>query len=288
MRDSSLGVQSFLVDACSFLLERVGTVGIFRKPGSLPRIKALRAKLNSGEACLPTAAPYDVATLIKQFARELPEPLFPSEIQEAMLKAQMLASLQDRTSALQMLSCLLPARNTSCLHYLFNFLAGVSHRCEDNLMTSSNLATVFAPCLLPPPNMEELSEGRFELRILVLRAFIEKPQSFGAIPKVVMDSMEFLMSFHLAEEPSSKKRTRKSHSLKVKTVPWFHGRSKVRTPITQQTQESILQDRPTLRRSLGLGTFPNVVLFRTCMPCAVSISEALSPGTESTLQKMKK
>lgn len=33
---------SFLVDACSFLLERAGTVGLFRKPGSLPRIKSLR------------------------------------------------------------------------------------------------------------------------------------------------------------------------------------------------------------------------------------------------------
>ena len=35
---------SFLVDACSFLLDRAGTVGLFRKPGSLPRIKALRVR----------------------------------------------------------------------------------------------------------------------------------------------------------------------------------------------------------------------------------------------------
>lgn len=35
---------SFLVDACSFLLERAGTVGLFRKPGSLPRIKKLRVR----------------------------------------------------------------------------------------------------------------------------------------------------------------------------------------------------------------------------------------------------
>lgn len=38
---------SFLVDACSFLLERAGTVGLFRKPGSLPRIKTLRVRLES-------------------------------------------------------------------------------------------------------------------------------------------------------------------------------------------------------------------------------------------------
>lgn len=32
------------MDACSFLLDRAGTVGLFRKPGSLPRIKTLRVR----------------------------------------------------------------------------------------------------------------------------------------------------------------------------------------------------------------------------------------------------
>ncbi|XP_078146201.1 inactive Rho GTPase-activating protein 11B-like [Centroberyx gerrardi] len=175
-------VPCFLVDACSFLLERAGTVGLFRKPGSLPRIKTLRAKLNRGEGCLSTALPYDVASLIKQFCRELPEPLFPSELHAALLKAQALPAPQDRTSAIQLLSCLLPARNSSCLHYLFNFLSQVSQRCAENLMTSSNLAVVFAPCLLPPPNKAEMSEARLELRVLALCTFIENPQSFGIYP----------------------------------------------------------------------------------------------------------
>uniref|UniRef100_A0A3Q3WY07 Rho-GAP domain-containing protein n=1 Tax=Mola mola TaxID=94237 RepID=A0A3Q3WY07_MOLML len=178
-------VPCFLVDACLFLLERAGTVGLFRKPGSLPRIKTLRTKLNSGEGSLSTALSYDVATLIKQFCRELPEPLFPSELHEALLKAQALSNTEDRTSALQLLSCLLPARNSSCLHYLFSFLFGVSQRCAENLMTSSNLATVFAPCLLPPPNKAEMSEGRLELRVLVLRAFIENPHMFGNKPIIL-------------------------------------------------------------------------------------------------------
>lgn len=52
-------------------------------------------------------------------------------------------------------------------------------RCEENLMTSLNLATVFAPCLLPPPNKAEMSESRLELRVLVLRAFTENPHLFG-------------------------------------------------------------------------------------------------------------
>uniref|UniRef100_A0A673CLL9 Rho-GAP domain-containing protein n=1 Tax=Sphaeramia orbicularis TaxID=375764 RepID=A0A673CLL9_9TELE len=158
-------VPCFLVDACCLLMDRVATVGLFRKPGSLSRIKTLRAKLNRGEECLSTALPNDVATLIKKFCRELPEPLFPSELHSALLKAQELPTVEDRTSALQLLSCLLPARNSSCLHFLFDFLFKVSQRCTDNLMTSSNLATVFAPCLLPLSNKAEISEGHLELRV---------------------------------------------------------------------------------------------------------------------------
>ncbi|CAK6962812.1 rho GTPase-activating protein 11A-like isoform X3 [Scomber scombrus] len=282
-------VPCLLLDACSFLLERAGTLGLFRKPGSLPRIKTLRAKLNCGDGCLPTAHPNDVATLIKQFCRELPDPLFPSELHAALLKAQALPNPQDRTSALQLLSCLLPARNSSCLHYLFDFLNKVSLRCTENLMTSSNLATVFVPCLLPPPNKAEMSEQRLELRVLVLRSFIENPHLFGVIPKAVMDSMEFLTIFHLPKD--TKRGQRKRHSFKVirsvKTVSWIQGRSKVSPPVSEQSQGSTSVDRPTLRRSVGLETFPNVRLFRTCLPCedegfspAAALDDSSPPGKE--------
>ncbi|TNN60660.1 Rho GTPase-activating protein 11A [Liparis tanakae] len=241
----------------------------------------VQAKLNRGEGCLTTCLPYDVATLIKQFCRELPEPLFPSELHAALLKAQALPSPPDRASALQLLSCLLPARNSSCLHYLYDFLSKVSQRCGENLMTSSNLATVFAPCLLPPPNKAEMSESRLELRVLVLHTFIDNPQLFGVIPKAVMDSMDFLINCHFLKD--AKRGRRKRHSLKAmlsaKTVPWIPGRSKDRASVCEQSQEATSGgggDRVPLRRSLGLETFPNVLLFRTCMPC---LEQGFTPAT---------
>lgn len=261
-------VPGFLVEACSFLTERLCTVGLFRKPGSLPRIKALRAKLNCGEDCLSTALPYDVATLIKQFCRELPEPLFPTVLHPALLKAQALPKQEDRTSALQLLSCLLPARNASTLHYLFNFLYRVSQSCNDNLMTSLNLATVFAPCLLPPPNQTEMSESRLELRVLVLRTFIENPQLFGVIPKSVLDSIEFLTDSPISKDLETKRGNRKRHSFTVKravkTVPWIQARSKAKLPDTEP--DKVPSQRTGLRRSLGHENFPNVQVFRSCLP----------------------
>ncbi|XP_028266288.1 rho GTPase-activating protein 11B-like isoform X2 [Parambassis ranga] len=263
-------VPCFLVEACSFLLDHAGTVGLFRKPGSLPRIRTLRSKLNRGDGCLSSALPYDVATLIKQFCRELPESLFPSELHVALLKAQAMSSLQDRTAALQLLSCLLPAREASCLHYLFDFLSKVSQRCTENLMTSSNLATVFAPCLLPPPNKTEMTEGRLKLRVLVIQTFIENPRLFGVIPKTVKDGVEFLVNFHFLKDVCFKKRNGKRNSFKairsVKTIPWIQGRPKARLP--EENQPSLSEDKPKLRRSNGLESFPNILLFRTFMTSA--------------------
>ncbi|XP_028996897.1 rho GTPase-activating protein 11A-like [Betta splendens] len=280
-------VPCFLVEACLFLLERAGTVGLFRKPGALPRIKSLRARLNRGDECFSSELPYDVATLVKQFCRELPEPLFPCEVHEALLRAQALATEQDRMSALQLLSCLLPARNGSSLHYLFDFLCKVSQRCSENLMTSANLAIVFAPCLLPPPNKAEMSERRLELRVLVLRSFIENPHLFGVIPKSVMDSVGFLTSCSFTPPAHPKKSSnRKRHSLKVvrsvKTPNWIQGRSKVTAPGSEHSQRSASGDKPSLRRSLGLEHFPNIRMFRTYMPSSDEPEVEPLEGSSST------
>lgn len=151
--------SSFLVDACMKLLAHVDTEGLFRKSGSVVRLKALRvsdgrgrpcihwelltlkksltqrgfvlsaqAKLDAGEECLSTALPCDVAGLVKQFFRELPDPVLPTELQEAFLKAQQLPGQEERTSATMLLSCVLPDRNLTTLRHFFDFLQNVSKR----------------------------------------------------------------------------------------------------------------------------------------------------------------
>lgn len=91
-------------------------------------VLSAQAKLVAGEECLSTALPCDVAGLVKQFFRELPEPVLPSELQEAFLKAQQLPGEEDKTSATVLLSCVLPDRNLTTLRYFFDFLQNVSSR----------------------------------------------------------------------------------------------------------------------------------------------------------------
>uniref|UniRef100_A0A7N5ZZ17 Rho-GAP domain-containing protein n=1 Tax=Anabas testudineus TaxID=64144 RepID=A0A7N5ZZ17_ANATE len=190
-------VPGFLVDACMKLLAHIDTEGLFRKSGSIVRLKALRAKLDAGEECLSTALPCDVAGLVKQFFRELPEPVIPTELQEALLKAQQLPTEEDRTSATLLLSCILPDKNLSVLRHFFDFLHNVSKRSAENKMDSSNLSVIFAPNLLHSGDglekMNANTEKRLKLQAAVVHCFIENVNNFGVLPQFLLEKVPAMM-----------------------------------------------------------------------------------------------
>ncbi|XP_069007889.1 rho GTPase-activating protein 11A [Embiotoca jacksoni] len=190
-------VPSFLVDACMKLLAHVDTEGLFRKSGSVVRLKALRAKLDAGEECLSTALPCDVAGLVKQFFRELPEPVLPAELQDAFLKAQQLPTEGDRTTATVLLSCVLPDRNLCVLGHFFDFLQNVSKRSAENKMNSSNLSVILAPNLLHSGDgaekMNANTEKRLKLQAAVVHCFIESAHNFGVLPRFLLEKVPAMM-----------------------------------------------------------------------------------------------
>ncbi|XP_061319378.1 rho GTPase-activating protein 11A isoform X3 [Pezoporus flaviventris] len=167
-------IPSFLVDSCKYLEEHVQTEGLFRKSGSLARLKALKSKLDQGENCLSAALPCDVAGLLKQFFRELPEPILPPHLQEGLFKAQQLGN--EKKTATVLLSCLMADRTIQALRYFFNFLRTVSLRSKENRMDSSNLAVIFAPNLLHSNENEKMSastEKRIRLQVAVVQTLID-------------------------------------------------------------------------------------------------------------------
>ncbi|XP_019128720.2 rho GTPase-activating protein 11A isoform X2 [Larimichthys crocea] len=190
-------VPSFLVDACMKLLAHVDTEGLFRKSGSIIRLKALRAKLDAGEECLSTALPCDVAGLVKQFFRELPEPVLPAELQEAFLKAQQLPTEEERTTATMLLSCVIPDRNLTALRHFFDFLHTVSKRSAENKMDSSNLSVILAPNLLHfgdcTEKMNANTEKRLKLQAAIIHCFIENAHTFGVLPLFLREKVPAMM-----------------------------------------------------------------------------------------------
>ncbi|XP_024285824.1 rho GTPase-activating protein 11A isoform X5 [Oncorhynchus tshawytscha] len=195
-------VPCFLMDACTSLLEHVDTEGLFRKSGSIVRLKALRAKLDKGEECLSTALPCDVAGLVKQFFRELPDPVLPTELHDAFLKAQQLPTEEERTSATLLLSCVLPDRNMSILHYFFGFLHKVSQRSGVNKMDSSNLSVILAPNLLHAGDgadkMNASTEKRLKQQAAVVYCLIEHALDFGVVPQFIMEKIPAMLGCEAA------------------------------------------------------------------------------------------
>uniref|UniRef100_A0A8C7XIL9 Rho GTPase activating protein 11A n=1 Tax=Oryzias sinensis TaxID=183150 RepID=A0A8C7XIL9_9TELE len=192
-------VPGFLVDSCMKLQAHVDTEGLFRKSGSVVRLKALRAKLEVGEECLSSALPCDVAGLVKQFFRELPEPVLPTELQDAFLKAQQLPTDQDRTAATMLLTCVLPDKNICVLHYFFDFLRNVSLRSAENKMNSSNLSVILAPNLLHfgegAEKMNANTEKRLRLQAAIVQCFIENADNFGVLPDFLQEKVPAMMGY---------------------------------------------------------------------------------------------
>uniref|UniRef100_A0AAR2M2W9 Rho-GAP domain-containing protein n=1 Tax=Pygocentrus nattereri TaxID=42514 RepID=A0AAR2M2W9_PYGNA len=162
----------FLVDSCKHLLNHAGSEGLFRKSGSVVRLKALRARLDKGEDCLSTALPCDLASLVKQFFYELPCPALPAALLQAFTSAQRLPTEEERSSATQLVSCLLPEINSSTLRFFFIFLKNVSLRASVNKMDSYNLSVVLAPNLFRLHSTPEWNDACHRLYIAWKTVFI--------------------------------------------------------------------------------------------------------------------
>ncbi|XP_058719242.1 rho GTPase-activating protein 11A isoform X2 [Poecile atricapillus] len=197
-------IPSFLVDSCEYLEEHVHTEGLFRKSGSLVRLKALKSKLDQGENCLSAALPCDVAGLLKQFFRELPEPILPPHLQEGLFKAQQLGN--ETKSATVLLSCLMADRTIAALRYFFNFLRTVSLRSSENRMDSSNLAVIFAPNLLHSNENEKIStstEKKLRLQAAVVETLIDHAAEIGQVPEFILEKIPSMFGVDIFQSTPS-------------------------------------------------------------------------------------
>ncbi|KAL2102302.1 hypothetical protein ACEWY4_001470 [Coilia grayii] len=151
-----------VVDCCCQHLEKYGlqTVGIFRVGSSKKRVRQLREEFDRGveEQLEEEHSVHDVAALLKEFLRDMPDPLLTKELYTAFINT-MLLEHEDQQVCTQLLVYLLPACNSDTLHRLLDFLSTVAHHAHDthdkdgqevtgNKMTSLNLATIFGPNLL--------------------------------------------------------------------------------------------------------------------------------------------
>ncbi|CAL1536257.1 unnamed protein product, partial [Lymnaea stagnalis] len=137
----------FLVAATDIIDQHLVCEGIFRKSGSLNRQKELRVTIDEKKP-LDGANVFDLAALIKQFFRELPEPLFITAYHDSFIKCYQLPPDKDPKKALLQMCLLLPIENIGTLRFTMHMLSRVASKCENNKMTANNLALVLAPNLM--------------------------------------------------------------------------------------------------------------------------------------------
>ncbi|CAA84322.4 START domain-containing protein [Caenorhabditis elegans] len=132
------------------------TVGIFRKNGVKSRIAELRSIIESysgntdvfvGENLLDSTQVHDVADLLKQYFRDLPEPLMTVKMSEVFANICSVVPDVERITALQYAILLLPDENREALKTLLLFLKEVSRNSQVNNMTAQNLSVCFTPSL---------------------------------------------------------------------------------------------------------------------------------------------
>ncbi|MCI4383983.1 hypothetical protein PGIGA_G00033030 [Pangasianodon gigas] len=145
-----------LVEQCvNFIRERgLDEEGLFRMPGQANLVKELQDAFDCGEKPQfdSNTDVHTVASLLKLYLRELPEPVIPfCKYEDFLSCAQLLA--KDEEEGLQELGQqvkTLPSANYNLLKYICKFLDEVQSHSGENKMSVQNLATVFGPNILRP------------------------------------------------------------------------------------------------------------------------------------------
>ncbi|KAM3601020.1 uncharacterized protein V6R79_006153 [Siganus canaliculatus] len=124
-------------------------VGLFRKSGVKSRIQALRQQCEQSpdSVSYEDQSAYDVADMVKQFFRDLPEPLLTSKLGETFLHIYQYVPKEQRLQAVRAAILLMPDENREVLQTLLYFLRDVTSLVEENQMTPMNLAVCLGPSL---------------------------------------------------------------------------------------------------------------------------------------------
>uniref|UniRef100_A0A8C0HDN9 Rho GTPase-activating protein 24 n=1 Tax=Chelonoidis abingdonii TaxID=106734 RepID=A0A8C0HDN9_CHEAB len=217
-RKYGLRLAPLLVEQCvDFIRERGLTEeGLFRMPGQANLVKDLQDSFDCGEKPLfdSNTDVHTVASLLKLYLRELPEPVIPFAKYEDFLSCgQLLSKDKGEVSALSILPPFTCDSANSLSIFSFRSHSSV------NKMSVQNLATVFGPNILRP-KMEDpvtIMEGTSLVQHLMTVLISEHGQIFaisqadaaGAQPEACSVLQRSMVEW-ISEEDGEESRSEKS------------------------------------------------------------------------------
>ncbi|XP_034541860.1 unconventional myosin-IXAa-like [Notolabrus celidotus] len=130
------------------------TEGIYRKSGSTNKIKELRLGLDT-DVSIVSLDEYNIhviASVLKQWLRDLPSPLMTFELYEEFLRAMGQPDKREVIRGVYSVIDQLSRTHLSTLERLIFHLVRIALQEETNRMSANALAIVFAPCILRCPD----------------------------------------------------------------------------------------------------------------------------------------
>ncbi|KAI8342228.1 hypothetical protein BD560DRAFT_412036 [Blakeslea trispora] len=163
-----------IVEKCIESVEARGMdyEGIYRKSGGVGQMRQIQQAFEKGEILdLIDEEKWNdicaVTSVLKQYFRDLPNPLFTFELHPKFIDAMMIDDSQEQLQAVSQLIQTLPIENFNTLKYLMEHLDRVQQRNKENLMTSKNLAVIFGPTLLRAKDMNrDLLEMSHKINVI--------------------------------------------------------------------------------------------------------------------------
>ncbi|KAJ2416088.1 Rho-type gtpase-activating protein [Coemansia sp. RSA 2530] len=144
--------------------------GVYRRSGSTMDIRAVLVEITRQATATanrfgdePAIAPGEtdvssVTSVLKQYFRDLPNPLMTAETYHLWVQASNIASAEERVKVYRTISESMPVAHGETLRYLMTHLKRVADHQQENKMTANNLSVVFAPNILHMGKNDVLQE----------------------------------------------------------------------------------------------------------------------------------
>ncbi|PGH11106.1 hypothetical protein AJ79_05051 [Helicocarpus griseus UAMH5409] len=136
--------------------------GIYRKSGGSSQVQVIRdgfEKSPDYDISDPDLDIHAVTSALKQYFRKLPTPLITYDVYDKLLDATGITPVSTRVEVMRRGLQGLPNAHRDVLEFLIFHLRRVVEREKENLMTSLNVAVVFAPTILRPESLSrEMSD----------------------------------------------------------------------------------------------------------------------------------
>eukprot|EP01122_Echinamoeba_exundans_P009882 TRINITY_DN3558_c0_g1_i1.p1 TRINITY_DN3558_c0_g1~~TRINITY_DN3558_c0_g1_i1.p1 ORF type:complete len:1362 (+),score=342.93 TRINITY_DN3558_c0_g1_i1:171-4256(+) len=145
-------VPRLIVSCTDFITKHmVDMQGVFRLSAIKDDLDDIKMRMDRGhppDFSNSLDNPHVVTGILKQYLREMPDPLFTFDLYDEFIKAARISDHDTQAKELKRLVDKLPLTNKKTLQHITKMCQAISSRSEENKMTESNLAIVLCPnCL---------------------------------------------------------------------------------------------------------------------------------------------